>query len=198
MLRLEHSTAAYRADLALYGVLSLGLACVLALASPQGSRPALAAWALAGITLWTLLEYLLHRFVLHGLAPFSRWHADHHVRPRALIASPTLLSVGLFALLAVAPAWLLWGPWPACALSFGLITGYGIYGLTHHAMHHRMPAWAQRSAWLSRRRRWHARHHAASRLGRPVGQFGVSLDIWDQVFGTQDAAGGCSQPGHRT
>ncbi len=194
MLKLEHSTAAYRADLALYGVLSLGLAALLALGSPPDSRLALAAWATAGGTLWTLVEYLLHRFVLHGLAPFSRWHADHHHRPKALIASPTLLSVGLFALLAVAPAWFLWGPWPACALSFGLITGYGIYGLTHHATHHRVPAWAQRSAWLSRRRRWHARHHAAGRSGTPAGHFGVSLDFWDHVFGTQGTAAVSSRP----
>jgi hypothetical protein len=108
--------------------------------------------------------------VLHGLPPFSRWHAHHHDRPKALIALPTLLSAGLFALLAVAPAWLVWGPWPACALSFGLVTGYGIYGLTHHATHHRVPGWAQRSAWLSRRRRWHARHHAPA-----AGQAGRSL-----------------------
>ena len=61
MLKLEHGTAAYRADLALYGVLSLCLAAILALGSPPGNRPALAAWALAGSTLWTLVEYLLHR-----------------------------------------------------------------------------------------------------------------------------------------
>lgn len=61
MLKLEHGTAAYRADLALYGVLSLCLAAILTLGSPPGSRPALAAWALAGGTLWTLVEYQLHR-----------------------------------------------------------------------------------------------------------------------------------------
>lgn len=188
MLKLEHSTVAYRADHALYGALSLSLAALLAWGSPVGSRPSLAAWALVGVGSWTLVEYLLHRFVLHGLPPFSRWHADHHDRPKALIASPTLLSVGLFALLAVGPAWILWGPWPACALSFGLITGYGFYGLTHHATHHRAPAWAQHSAWLSRRRRWHARHHAASRSGAPVGHFGVSLTLWDHVFRTDGTA----------
>jgi hypothetical protein len=190
LLKLEHSSAAYRADLALYGLLSLSLAATLALGSPSPSRPGLAAWALAGLCTWTLMEYLLHRFVLHGLPPFSRWHAHHHDRPKALIALPTLLSAGLFALLAVAPAWLVWGPWPACALSFGLVSGYGLYGLTHHATHHRVPGWVQRSAWLSRRRRWHARHHAASRLGQRVGHFGVSLDLWDHVFRTDEAASG--------
>jgi hypothetical protein len=60
LLKLEHGSAAYRADLALYGVLSLCLAATLRLGSPPGSRPALAAWALAGGTLWTLVEYLLH------------------------------------------------------------------------------------------------------------------------------------------
>ncbi len=200
-LRLEHSRAAYRADLALYGVLSLGLAGTLAIGSPAQARPALALWALGGLGAWTLAEYLLHRFVLHGLPPFSRWHARHHDRPAALIATPTLLSASLFALLAALPAWALWGPWPARALLCGLITGYSLYGLTHHATHHRVPAWVQRSAWLARRRRWHARHHAAGRAGgvsnghaagragNVVGHFGVSLALWDHVFGTQGPPG---------
>ena len=53
--------------------------------------------ALAGAATWTFLEYVLHRFVLHGVAPFSDWHRQHHLRPLALICSPTVLSAALFA-----------------------------------------------------------------------------------------------------
>src|SRR6185503_4999264 len=48
----------------------------------------------AGIAFWTLLEYLVHRFVLHGRFPdgkgllkhwlhmlFDPVHGDHHLRP---------------------------------------------------------------------------------------------------------------------
>jgi cyclopropane-fatty-acyl-phospholipid synthase len=30
--------------------------------------------ALAGLLGWSLIEYGVHRFVLHGLAPFRRWY----------------------------------------------------------------------------------------------------------------------------
>ena len=36
-----------------------------------------------------LLEYVLHRWVLHGPSPMARrGHAQHHAEPRALISTP--------------------------------------------------------------------------------------------------------------
>jgi hypothetical protein len=64
----------------------------------------LVALALLGLVAWTLLEYALHRFVLHGLQPFRTWHAEHHRRPRALIGTPTILSATLIAALGGHPA----------------------------------------------------------------------------------------------
>ena len=189
LLTLEHSPGAYRADFVFYGALSLGLLLWLLLRSPAGRGLELLSWAAAGGAGWTLVEYLLHRFVLHGLAPFNRWHAEHHRRPTALIASPTLLSATLFATLAALPVWLWLGAWPACALVFGLVSGYLAYGLTHHATHHALPFTlpfiGTRGAWLSRRKRWHALHHATL-IGalHPSGHFGVISGFWDQVFGT--------------
>lgn len=183
---LEHGPAAYRADFALYGIASAAMAFVLLRYSPSGTGSALLLWALAGGGGWTLVEYVLHRFVLHGLAPFNRWHAEHHSRPGALIASPTLFSASLFLALAVMPAWWLLGAWPACALTFGLVTGYLAYGLMHHATHHPLPWLKGRSAWLTRRRRWHAMHHGAASSGGKIkqGHFGVSSGLWDYVFRT--------------
>lgn len=194
LFTLEHSPKAYRIDFALYGLISLGMAAALLLASPAGQGPMLAAWALGGVAAWSPVEYLLHRYVLHGLAPFSRWHDEHHRRPTALIGSPTGLSLTLFATLVAAPAWWVLGPWPACALTFGLLTGYLAYGLLHHATHHAVPGFMRRSAWLARRRRWHAQHHQAhlvrqgGRLAAPMGMaaghYGVSSALWDHAFGT--------------
>jgi cyclopropane-fatty-acyl-phospholipid synthase len=139
--------------------------------------------------LWSLLEYVLHRFVLHGIRPFSSWHGEHHARPGALISSPLLLSLSLFAALAATPAWWLLGVWPGMAITLGLMAGYLAYGLTHHAVHHRMPAWVARNAWMGRRRTRHAMHHYthhATTVGRPgtACHYGVSNSVWDAVFGT--------------
>jgi sterol desaturase/sphingolipid hydroxylase (fatty acid hydroxylase superfamily) len=186
-LALEHSPTVYQADFAFYGSASVSMAFVLIRYSPSGRGGAMLLWALAGGTAWTLIEYVLHRFVLHGMPPFNRWHAEHHQRPTALIASPTVFSAALFGTLAALPGWWLLGAWPACALTFGLMTGYLAYGLTHHATHHPPPWLRGRSVWLLRRRQWHAMHHGAAASGNAStpGHFGVSSSLWDHVFGTR-------------
>jgi cyclopropane-fatty-acyl-phospholipid synthase len=189
LLSLEHSSTAYRLDFALYSLLCLGTASTLLVASPMGEGALLLLWVLAGVALWSLLEYLLHRFVLHGMAPFSHWHGQHHLRPRALIASPSVLSLSLFLLLATLPAWWLLGGWPALALTLGLQGSYLAYGLTHHATHHETRPWIRHNAWMSQRRIRHAMHHAAHHIEargevcKPC-NFGVSNSFWDAVFGT--------------
>jgi cyclopropane-fatty-acyl-phospholipid synthase len=176
LLSFEHSKAAYRIDFALYGAAVAGLAAWLLLAVPQAHWPAMLAWVLAGLLGWTLMEYLLHRFVLHGLWPFRQWHAQHHERPTALICAPTLLSASLIGTCVFVPAWLLGSVWQATALTQGLLSGYLVYALVHHATHHGRT----RSVWLKRRKLWHARHHHA---GSPA-CYGVTSAFWDHVFGS--------------
>lgn len=178
---LEHSKAAYAADFVLYGCAVLGLAGALALAGPADQRTAMLALAAAGLLAWSLVEYLLHRFVLHGLAPFKGWHAQHHQRPGALLGAPLVLSVSLIATLVWLPAWLLAGPWRASALTLGLAAGYLAYGLMHHFTHHGR----FNSTWLTRKRRWHAQHHARQ---LPPGCYGVTSTLWDHLFGTAPPA----------
>jgi sterol desaturase/sphingolipid hydroxylase (fatty acid hydroxylase superfamily) len=173
---LEHSKTAYRADFVLYGAAVVCLAAYLVAASPQNDHGSLLVIALAGLAAWTFIEYALHRFVLHGLQPFKRWHAAHHERPSALICTPTILSAVLIGLLVFLPALLLGGSWRACALTAGLLTGYLFYTATHHAIHH----WHARSAWLQRRKRWHALHHHRGASGH----YGVTSAFWDRVFGS--------------
>src|SRR5262245_49303722 len=84
-----------------------------------------AAWAASlggGLLFWTLLEYLLHRFAFHRLAP----HYLHHEFPadRRYILAPLW-----FSLLSAAILWPLLRPiagsWPRAALvEAGAVTGY--------------------------------------------------------------------------
>ena len=119
LFALEHSKAAYRADFALYATAVVLLAGFLAYDGPREQWLGIASIALAGLVSWTAIEYVLHRFVLHGMQPFRRWHAEHHQRPRALICSPTIMSASLIVVLVFLPALLLGGLWRACALTLG-------------------------------------------------------------------------------
>jgi len=177
LFSVEHSKAAYLFDYVLYGIAALALASLLCLAPPDAPRLEMGALALLGLSGWSLMEYLLHRFVLHGLRPFSTWHAEHHFRPSALICAPTWLSATLIATLIFIPALLVGGFWRANALTFGLLCGYLAYAIAHHATHH----WRSRSGWLRDRKRWHALHHAAS---LNCSHYGVTTSLWDYLLGT--------------
>jgi len=177
LLTTEHGKAGYLADFVLYFVASATLAVLLAVVAPYARRTEILAFALLGLVAWTLVEYVLHRFVLHGIQPFKAWHAEHHRRPRALIGTPTILSAALIAALVFLPALVLSDLWRASALTFGLLTGYLVYAIVHHATHH----WRVDNAWLRKVKRHHALHH--SPIAVP-GRYGVSSAFWDAVFRT--------------
>jgi sterol desaturase/sphingolipid hydroxylase (fatty acid hydroxylase superfamily) len=136
-------------------------------------------WWLAvafGATLWTLLEYLLHRFVYHKVAVVRELHGMHHAHPNDFIGAPIWVSIaGFSSILAVCA--LLWDFEIACGITGGLIVGYLSYLLMHDAVHR----WhlGERSLLRSHRLR-HLRHH---RNAEP-GNFGVTTGFWDLVFGT--------------
>jgi cyclopropane-fatty-acyl-phospholipid synthase len=174
LFSIDHGPAAYWADFGIYGTAVAALAILLSVLAPREHWPSLAALVVLGVAAWTLIEYAVHRFVLHGLEPFSRWHAEHHDRPKALMSTPTLLSASLVASLIFLPGLLAAGLWRAFAWTLGVLAGYLAYALTHHATHH----WRSRGAWMARRKRWHARHHHMGAC------YGVSSSFWDRVFGT--------------
>lgn len=181
MFTLEHSKVAYRVDFAVLGGTSIGLGALLLFMSPRARLIENVACATLGLASWTFIEYGVHRFVLHGVKPFSTWHAEHHRRPAARIYAPTFVSVVSIAALSYLPAWLILGPWPACALTFGVAVGDFAYSVTHHAVHH----WGTGGGWLARRKHWHGLHHARPlELGRRPGNYGVTSPFWDYVCRT--------------
>ena len=177
IVTLEHSKTACRVDFVLYCAIVMALTISLMINGPREQRTEITAFALAGLISWTAIEYGLHRFVLHGLPPFRRWHEEHHRRPMALIFTPTILSAALIVTFIFTPALLVVGLWRAFALTLGVLTGYLSYTITHQAVHH----WRADSAWLKRRKRWHARHH--HRIEQS-GFYGVTSSFWDHIFGS--------------
>lgn len=177
LLSLEHSKAAYKADFVLYCTAVIALTTFLFVFSPRKQQLELSAIVLLGLVSWTAIEYAMHRFVLHGLQPFRRWHIRHHEQPQALIYAPTVLSGTLIATLVYFPAFLVWNRWIAGALTLGVLTGYLIYSVIHHASHH----WRSEMEWLKRRKIWHALHH--QHVDHPR-CYGVTTSFWDYVFGS--------------
>ncbi|KAK3344119.1 hypothetical protein B0T25DRAFT_318398 [Lasiosphaeria hispida] len=144
---------------------------------------------LFGLAIWSLLEYILHRFLFHldewlpdnrvGITAHFLLHGVHHYLPMdkyRLVMPPTL-----FIALAT-PFWKLahtifyWDWHVATAVYCGGIFGYICYDLTHYFLHHQsLPLWYKQLKKL------HLQHHF---LDYENG-FGVTSPFWDKVFGTE-------------
>jgi len=178
-LPMQMSGVGYYGDFVVYCAIVVGLtACALPAAHGWMLWEWLVALA-AGTGAWTLIEYLLHRFALHGFPFLSQMHAGHHRAPRALIGTPSWISVLVLFGVVFLPAWRAGSLAVACGLTAGVAGGYVWYGIVHHVIHHRRPRpLAVRLVGLVH---YHLRHHYATRPGN----FGVSTPFWDRVFGTR-------------
>jgi sterol desaturase/sphingolipid hydroxylase (fatty acid hydroxylase superfamily) len=162
-------------------------------ASSKGiGAPEIAGTYVAGVLLWSVSEYWLHRtlfhwipetwwgpklhFLLHGV--HHQWHQD----PYRLVMPPAIsLTLGaIFYGIIAAVAWvasLLGVPtgWEIGTFA-GFILGYVTYDCTHYYVHHFRPT----SKYMKRLRAHHMNHHHND----PDRKFGVSTMVWDRVFGT--------------
>lgn len=147
---------------------------------------------LLGLFLWTLLEYLLHRFLFHFPARGALqerisflFHGVHHAQPQCktrLVMPPAVsipMAALMYGLLYLLLAVLFGLPQWVAPLTSGLLLGYLIYDLTHYATHH----FPMRSGYAKFLKRYHLRHHYKT----PNQRFGVSSPLWDWVFGTMPA-----------
>lgn len=82
---------------------------------------------LAGLVLWTLAEYALHRGLFHHVPPFQAAHDYHHEHPAGEPGPTAWVSLPIFVLL--------YGILPT-SLVLGFATGYFAYIVMHHAVHH--------------------------------------------------------------
>ena len=141
---------------------------------------------LIGGFVWTLTEYLLHRFAFH-YQPKSVWgqrihfltHGVHHDYPndtKRLVMVPTI-SIPLAAAFYIAFGLIL-GFHYVPPFFAGFILGYIAYDEIHYATHHA----PFKSGVFLYLKQHHIRHH----YGNPDRGYGVSSPLWDHVFGTLD------------
>jgi sterol desaturase/sphingolipid hydroxylase (fatty acid hydroxylase superfamily) len=176
--RMRLSKTGYYADFAIYAGVLVAVATVTAIRNTAYETSLWLLTAAIGTLAWTLIEYILHRFVLHRIPVFAAMHAVHHDAPLAYVGTPTWLSLGIIAGFVFLPSWLLGSLNTASGLAVGVMAGFFWYGIVHHAIHYRRPRLiATRLIQASRR---HAQHH----YGRQSGNFGVTTQLWDHVFGT--------------
>jgi sterol desaturase/sphingolipid hydroxylase (fatty acid hydroxylase superfamily) len=180
--RMAHSAVNYWLVL-VADVMAAALFLIVGIRRFSGS-PVLAAVSVSvGFLAWGLLEYVLHRFVMHGRPSMARrGHALHHADGRAFISTPAFVVMALawviYAMLSI-----VFPVGVACLLVFGLYAGYNYYALLHHVQHHRGAALA-RIGYLARLERAHQVHHEHQLVN-----YGVSTTLWDRLFGTFDRAG---------
>ena len=160
-----------------------------ALANGGALAPVLLAY-FAGILVWSLSEYLLHRFVFH-FEPKSEFlqrvwyliHGVHHEQPqcKTRLVMPPILSIPLallfYGLFEVIVGMVLEMPRMSGPAFSGFVTGYLAYDMMHYAEHHLSMRWG----FLKYLKRYHLRHH----FKNPDHGFGVSSPVWDVVFRTK-------------
>jgi sterol desaturase/sphingolipid hydroxylase (fatty acid hydroxylase superfamily) len=137
-----------------------------------------------GIAVWTLTEYLLHRFVFHlelpgriGQRIHFIFHGVHHDYPsdsKRLVMVPTV-SIPLAILFYYLFRWML-GVEAVAPFFSGFISGYLFYDMTHYAVHHFN---LKSKFWLELKHHHMLHHFSESDRG-----FGVSSKFWDLVFRT--------------
>jgi len=171
------SKAGYFADFYIYPPFVLALTAGAAIRTTSHSMLYWSVACLIGIAAWTLLEYIIHRGVLHRVRIFAEMHNMHHESPTDLVGSPTWLSLSIICFGVLLPLWWQINFEIAGGLTAGLMIGYLWYVTVHHAIHH----WQSRPAsYLHRAKRRHLVHH----YSRQPCNFGVSTAFWDRVFGT--------------
>ena len=145
----------------------------------------------AGALIWSLTEYLLHRYVFHRIGPkfaerrmFFILHGVHHDYPqdttRLVMPLGVSIPIGVITYLALKYTVGMASPALVDPMFVGFGCGYLAYDGIHYATHHfRM---------TSRIGKWLKRHHMVHHHTGENARWGVSSPLWDIVFGTMGAA----------
>lgn len=136
---------------------------------------------LAGLGLWSLVEYLLHRYIFHAIhfkEPYktmaTELHLSHHKDPtiKELTLAPffvTLFLSGIVFLILLIAFKIV----SAVQILTGIYFGYAFYEWVHYGTHNLKANF------------FNKKHHLAHHFKTPKYNFGVTSPLWDYVFGTK-------------
>jgi sterol desaturase/sphingolipid hydroxylase (fatty acid hydroxylase superfamily) len=146
-----------------FGELTFAVAIAIALLALSTLEPFIRAILFCcGLLVWTLGEYVIHRFVLHAIA--TAQHGMHHARPQDAIDR------------------IFWQLWLAFAFLYllvggvflsGVLVAYAWYLFVHYCVHHNP------TILITSLLKHHRDHHRFAHRN-----YGVTTTIWDRVFGT--------------
>ena len=136
----------------------------------------------SGLTVFSLIEYSVHRWLLHGSGGLLfRLHESHHKAPeeRSAFFFPTsIVTLTLVWLLLDRALHLQYASFFTC----GVASGYCYFGILHHVEHttriNQIPF-----RWLQKRWAAHSVHHRLDHRN-----FGVVTSFWDVVFGSHPSS----------
>jgi len=145
----------------------------------------------AGCATWTLVEYLFHRYVLHGRFPPGKGvvrrflhnrldplHWDHHKHPldgnHISGELKDILPLFFFA----ASVSLLFPVYSAQAVLAGVVESYVSEEWLHYALHFSN----SRFPLFRRMKKYHLYHHSPRGIDKG---FGITTRFWDGVFDTR-------------
>lgn len=137
----------------------------------------------AGLLVWVLFEYAIHRYLFHWDARWELFrkfvfimHGNHHVDPNDRMRNlmPAIVSLPISATV-----------WAACVAELGaagtwallgFILGYVAYDLTHYACHQ----WPMKGRLANMLKSHHMRHHYVGMNGN----YAITALFLDRLFGT--------------
>jgi sterol desaturase/sphingolipid hydroxylase (fatty acid hydroxylase superfamily) len=142
-------------------------------------------YILIGLLVWTLTEYILHRFIFHfypsselGKRIHFIFHGVHHDYPNDAkrLVMPPSASIPLAFAFYLLFKWML--PLQIVEGFFaGFLLGYLFYDITHYMLHH-----AQfKGGFWKKLKQQHMLHH----YDDATKKYGVTSDLWDKVFRTR-------------
>ncbi len=156
----------------------------LALFVQQLSLLAMISWAFIGVIVWTLMEYVVHRYAFHFPAKSKLtkrfvflFHGIHHDEPNdpTRLVMPPVPGLLIMGLLYTLFQMIIPGQYINIFMA-SFIISYLAYDYIHYATHH-FPMTSKVGRYL---KKYHLQHHYTD---GPY-KYGVSNPLWDYVFNT--------------